>query len=238
MTPLCRGSLGRDINGHAVSSLSSTSVFLYDTTLKITWLQNAGLTSLLTNAEAKTWASDLVVGTFTDWRLPNTGPVNGQSFQMFQTNNGTSDFGAAKTGVGWGTSKELGHLYYVSLGNKGDCTPNDAAPTYSGPCTTLQPGSGLANTGAFNGLRQADYWSRSSTFGFDWAFQMNTGEPGLYGGGKIYALAVRDGDVLTAVPEPQASILMAVGIIGLLGIFASKKQAAVRRVTEIEYSRN
>lgn len=215
--------LGRDINGHAVSSLSSAAVFLYDTTLKITWLQNASMTDLLTNVEAKTWASDLVVGAFTDWRLPNTAPVNGHTYQMFQSNNGTSDFGSAKTGVGWGTSKELGHLYYVSLGNKGDCTPNDAAPTWLNFCPTLQPGRGLANTGAFSGLRPAGYWSGTPTFGFDWAFQMDSGEPGLYGGGKIYALAVRDGDVLAAVPEPSSYLLMSLGTLALLG-FSSKSR--------------
>ena len=74
-----------------------------------------------------------------DWRLPET--VDGP---WVYGNDGTTTAGYNIT------SSEMGHLYYVSLGNLG---PFD---TSGNP----QPGYGLQNTGPFNNLLDSHaYWS-------------------------------------------------------------------------------
>jgi hypothetical protein len=62
--------LGRDINGNAIASNNPLAVFLYDTSLDVTWLRNAEASGLLDWPAAKNWASTLNVGGFTGWRLP------------------------------------------------------------------------------------------------------------------------------------------------------------------------
>jgi hypothetical protein len=79
---------GRDINGDGV-----TDAF-YDTDLKITWLRDAGLSSLSTFAQASAWADNLVVGKISDWRLP-TSDVTCQAFNC--------------------VNSEMGHLFYTEL---------------------------------------------------------------------------------------------------------------------------
>lgn len=128
---------------------------IYDDALNITWLQDWNRTGReMTLDEARTWADNLVVAGYDDWRLPTVHPINGSTFQYEFSNNGSTNFGFAKTGVGWGTSNELGHMFYVTLGNKGRCTPNDASP---GSCVE-QPDWGFKNTGPFSNVGWF-YWS-------------------------------------------------------------------------------
>lgn len=66
----------------------------YDTDLNVTWLADAGLSSNSTFAQASSWASSMVVGGISGWRLPNMGAVC----------------------AGYNcTSSEMGHLFYVEL---------------------------------------------------------------------------------------------------------------------------
>ncbi len=145
--------LGRDIGGHAVAASSADAVFLYDTTLNVTWLRDANVNGRMTWDTANTWANGLVVGAWSDWRLPTLSPVDGHAFQTDFANNGSTDRGYAKTGTGWAMASEMGHLFYVTLGNKGQCTPNDASP---GSCVP-QPGSGLTNTGTFQNMQSGTF---------------------------------------------------------------------------------
>jgi hypothetical protein len=147
--------VGRDVNGLAVAADATNSVFLYDDVLNVTWLRDANANGLMNWTEANTWAANLVVGAYDDWRLPTLGPVNGTSFDYNFTNNGSSDVGYAATGTGWGTASEMGHLFYVTLGNKGFCTPGVGGPS---GCTE-QAGYGLSNTGPFQNLQAGGYWS-------------------------------------------------------------------------------
>ena len=113
--------LGRDINGNAVDGNAGSSVFLYDTDLNITWLRdaNAGAGSNYDNgtsttdgwmtwANARDWASTLMVGTFSDWRLPSA--LNA---------DGTGPCGFYDC-----TSSEMGHLWYVEQGNTAHSFPS------------------------------------------------------------------------------------------------------------------
>lgn len=160
---------------------------------------------------AMTWAETLVVGGVGGWRLPTVGPVNGSSFQYEVSNNGSKDYGYAKAGVGWGSASELGHLFYVALGNKGYCTPNDSSP---GSCQQ-QSGWGLTNTGGFQNVQSYYYWSGTEhapipgvawTFDTDDGYQVDVAK--RYG---LYAMAVRPGDV-AAVPEPQTYAMLLLGL--------------------------
>jgi len=227
--------LGRDIDGNAVAGNDPRSVFLYDTALNITWLRGDGSAKpdvLYDWLEANTWAGSLVVGAYDDWRLPTLTPVNGTTFNYNNyTNNGTSDLGYGATGAGWGTASEMGHLFYVTLGNKGFCTPGAGG---SGACVP-QAGYGLTNTGHFQSLGSFDYWSGvgnvlstndeqgawifSTAYGLQDFFLKERGPS---------ALAVRPGDVAVAVtaavPLPAAAWLMLSGL-GVLGAIARRRQS-------------
>ncbi len=200
--------VGRDINGNAVAGNDAISVFLYDTVLDVTWLRNTNANGLMNWSQANTWATNLVMGAYDGWRLPTIQPINGTSFNYNFTNDGTSDKGYGAIGVGWGTASEMGHLFYVTLGNI--------------------PGS-LSNTGDFQNLEVRNYWYGSadaSDTGYAWGFNTGYGTQD-YGttSQDLYALAVRSGDVApSAVPVPAAAWLMASGL-GALGVAARKRRA-------------
>ncbi|MCC6473985.1 MAG: hypothetical protein IT514_09595 [Burkholderiales bacterium] len=138
----------RDINNDSVVDA------YYDTSLNITWLANWNANGLMNWNVATAWAAALNVHGVTGWRLPAVGPSDG-AFDYAFSNNGSTDRGYAKTGTGWGAASEYGHMYYVTLGNKGVCTPNDALP---GSCAG-QSGWGLSNSAQFSNMLLGGYWS-------------------------------------------------------------------------------
>ena len=191
---------------------------IYDTVLDVTWLQDANYGAgsgyddgfgRMTWASAMYWAADLdyfdsVRGvTWSDWRLPTLSPVDGIAFDYSDSNDGTSDEGYALQGVGWGTTHELGHLYYVSLNNERDVF-------------STMPG----NYGPFLNVQEFIYWEDriyEGPFVTDWAWYFNM-DRGLQDGGSQdffwYAWALRDGDV-ASVPEPTTLALFGIGLAGM-----------------------
>jgi hypothetical protein len=220
---------GRDLNG----SPNSFEAY-YDDVLNITWLadwnyaKTSGFDSdgaMVGEVASVDWIGSLNAGTglygFKDWRLPSVAPSNGVRFRYQVTNNASTDWGFAKTGIGWGTASEMGHMFYVTLGNKGFCMPNDLdrlnANTADCP---IQPGHGLVNTGPFSNMQTYYYWSGTPEVDDDervWAFNFGVGYQSIdsWRLGRDYAVAVRNGDVLTPVPEPGMAALMLAGLGGL-----------------------
>lgn len=169
---------------------------------------------------AVAWAQELSFGGFDGWRLPTVDPVNGVSFPIPRTNNATTDRSYAKTTTdgtdgGWRDGagnpvSEMGHMYYVNLGNLVFCTPNDADPSDCSP----QTGFGLNNTSFTDGLsgdivsflniQTVSYWSSSEP----WSFFFGSGLQGPIANKyqDPFSWAVRDGDV-SAVPEPTTLAL-------------------------------
>lgn len=230
---------GRDLN----SSPASFEAF-YDDVLKITWLadwnyaQTSGFDgdgAMSWEAANSDWINSLNAGAglygYIGWRLPTVSPSNGLNFKYLVTNNGSSDRGFAKTGVGWGLASEMGHLFYVTLSNKGFCTPDDANPTNANTADCLiQPGGGLANTGPFINMQSYYYWSGTEEIDNDeraWAFDLGDGYQSLDNKtlGRDYAVAVRNGDVLSApVPELGTFALLGLGI-AVLGLSRRRKMS-------------
>ena len=106
-------------------------------------------------------------------------------------------------------NSEMGHLYYVSLGNLG----------YLGTDGALQLGHGLVNTGLFESLVDSyTYWSGTEYSSFNaqaWNLSLSRGYQFFMAksesGDRSYAIAVHEGTV-SVVPVPGAAML---GLIGM-----------------------
>lgn len=205
-----------------------SGVFLayYDTVLDITWAADPNINGLEPWETQLAWAAGLTLGGVSGWRLPTLRPIDGSAFDTTFSNNATTDFGTAPTTTdgtdgGWRDQSntpvsEMGHMYYVTLGNLGFCTPDDADPS----SCTQQPGSGVTNTGPFSDIQSVFYWSDTE---FDsslaWGFDFNGGyQNAAFKDVGVYAWAVRSGDAPAVVPIPAAVWLFGSGLIGLLGI--------------------
>ncbi len=225
---------GRDLDG-----IIETNEAYYDDLLNVTWLADwnaaagtqfddaaSATDGLLTLESAKAWATSLQFSingiTIDGWRLPRLTPVNGTSFQFARRNNATSDIGTAPTGLGLGIGSEMGHLYYVTLGNLGVCIPNDQDPS----SCAYEAASGMKNVGPFKNIDLTSRYVYSyettvpniSTLHF--ALNILSGYQSTYSAsfadfGQGGVVAVRDGDI-SAVPEPQTYALWLTGIALLL----------------------
>jgi len=194
---------------------TSTIEGYYDTALNITWLADANYaetSSEHTNgrmkwSEANVWASRLDINGVTGWRLPTLSPISGVAFDSIYTNDATTDYGMALTTTdgadgGWRDNSgnpvsEMGHMYYVTLGNIAHCSPD-----YNDRCVA-QAGSGLSNTGPFSNVQNWRYWTgleTGSNIDFVWDFALTNGKQGA-DSGIAYAWAVHDGDVGTPIPK-------------------------------------
>lgn len=216
----------RDIYGQAVQLNDPAAAFFYDSAAKITWLadMNAMLntpyekisgTGRATWNSATAWVNSLTAGGFTDWRLP----------RIIDSNAVGCDFGFGSADCGWNVQTRVGdayseyaHLYYETLGNVAVCNvPGDN-------CFPAGP----KNTAYFKNMQERpDPYFWSSTLYADpdpgnpsaWLFDPLAS--GYQGTGLLYydefAAAVRDGDVLSQVPEPPQAVLtmIAVAVVGL-----------------------
>lgn len=151
------------------------------------------------------------------WRLPST--LDG-AYSLGYDGTTTIGFNI--------TTSEMGHLFYEELGNLGwyDTSGN------------LQSGYGLTETGDFENLKAATYWTGTEMASYTsmpmiYTFSMGSG--GIMGEHKTtldnYGLAVRSGQVSVSavqepstVPEPATFLLFGLGILGVAGM--SRKKTA------------
>lgn len=174
---------------------------VYDSDLDITWFDYSVYPAIENWNDVLAWVEHLVVTDalsgkiYDNWRLPRA--VDGPHTPEF---------------VGYNvTSSEMGHLYYVELGNIGrkDILGND------------QLGYGLKNTGPFDDLVEG--WNYLTGTDFTqypflegvFNFNFEDGHQGLstktYGG---HVIVVQDGGA--SVPIPGAIWLLESGLAGLV----------------------
>ena len=203
----------------------------YDTEADLTWLADANyaktsgydLDGYMTWADANAWAAGLSVGGVTGWRLPDTNPVNGTTYNYTFAYDGSTDVGynisAPDTAYAGSMASELANMFYNVLGNTGSYDTS-GTPTGCHPC--------LTNTGPFSNLESNYYWS-ATQYAPDtssaWSFFMFSGYQGsYYKPYGFYAWAVQSGDV-SEVPVPAAIWLLGSGLIGLIGVARRKIRA-------------
>jgi len=210
--------LGRDIGLNAVAATSADAVYLYDTTLNVTWLRNANANGDMNWGIAVGWADNLVTGggstAISDWRLP---------MMSVAASCNWSDTGGTNCGLNAATgSSELASLYFGTLGN--------ASASFDIDGNRLS-GAGLTNTGSFVNLISGNYWmgTADTDFPADAAWSLNT-EDGVQSRAPQFqpfsAMAVRSGDVLvTAVPEPETYALMLAGLALMAGVARRRRDS-------------
>jgi len=215
-----QGTWETTLKARDLDSDASTIEGYYDTILDITWLADANYAKTNGDSangrmnwpEANAWAARIDINGVTGWRLPTLSPINGVTFDGIYTNNATTDYGMALsttngTDGGWRDSEgnpvsEMGHMYYVTLGNIGRCLPD-----YDDRCIE-QPGYGLSNTGPFSNIQKLrHYWTGLETgtmIDFAWYFSFNSGQQGS-SDGVAFAWTIHDGDIGTPVINASVS---------------------------------
>jgi hypothetical protein len=199
----------------------------FDSTLNITWLKDwnyakstgyvgANDSGGMSWLSAKTWAENLSIGGYSDWRLPKMTPVNGVSFNYTSSQDGTTDQGYANAGVGWGLANEIGHLYYVSLGHSKFSPENYQGNSDNRPFQNMTASSMYW----INHENEPDP-SRASRFWLGYGEQSSAVKTI-----QLYAVAVRNGDVTAAVPEPQTYAMLLAGLGLIAGVARRRSKLA------------
>ncbi|MBE2241330.1 MAG: DUF1566 domain-containing protein [Burkholderiaceae bacterium] len=160
----------------------------YDTDFDITWLRNASVNGYMDWYGAVAWADGFSFAGYDDWRLPTTLQLDPSC--DYQDDAFSSGFNC--------TGSEMGHLWYVELGNSA---------------------GSMTNHGNFYGLEAGvSLWSGTeSTLDEQWAWRF-VAEDGFQDFSskrfRFHAMAVRDGDV-PAIPEPGTYALLLAGLAAL-----------------------
>lgn len=176
---------------------------IFDSTQNITWLQdwNYAATSgyktggVMDWNAAKAWANGLVFGGYDDWRLPASLNPDGSGPCVGYTC----------------VASEFGHMFFTEF-----------AATAG---NTVLSGTNTVNLALFRNLKTNNYWTGTQWFNPRYAWTFDNGFGYQAGGDAMYewfAVAVRDGDVASSVPEPSSVLLMAVGF-GVFQVVFSRR---------------
>lgn len=205
---------------------------IYDTTRNLTWLadMNYAFTSGYATAQsgrmtwstANVWAENLVYGGYDDWRLP-TISTSDPSCNAFDPGGGYP-----LQHYGYCSGGELGGLFITDLGE------NDHESVLDQTGDSAQQ---IANLVLFINVQSYYYWSGTPyapNSEFERAWYFNTQVAYQLDGRQIsqlYAVAVRQGDVLSQVPEPQtlALSLFAIGA----AMMKSRRRSRMRAGTQL-----
>lgn len=202
---------GRDLDG----DLSNGYEAYYDTVLQITWLADAGyaMTSgyqpeydgRLSWDDAVDWVESLSVYGVSGWRLPAAPPVNGVSYDESFSFDGSTDVGYNINS----TSNELGHMFYVTLGNRGWFRPNGQAQGWAGlintgPFANLPSDEGIWTGASYLESGSSMAWYFAPSYGYQESAPMESG---------MTAWAVKTGDVISPVPESSTWLMMTMGLL-------------------------
>jgi len=208
--------LGRDINRNAVAATDASAVYLYDTTLNVTWLRNANVNGQMTWDNANTWAANLTTGsggnTISDWRLPTMSVVNPNANYSI---DGSTDLGYNVPG----SSSEMTSLFFNTLGNRSIIDTSGAH----------QVGYGFTNAGSFQNMQYGIYWLGTeyvpNAF-YAWYFFTDGGAQEVTTKNiQMSAFAVRSGDVVALVPEPETYLMLLMGL-GVVGAISRRRSKA------------
>ena len=194
------------VMGLATSTAGWASLFdrgrglVYDDDIDVTWLQDGNyartsgydLTGAMTWDAAVVWVTNLEFGGYSDWRLP-----------AMHIPDSTCVFPGNSVSAGYGcTGSELSHLFYSELGG-------EAGRSISAVHNQ--------NYDLFNNVQS--YWygteyAPAPQFAWDFFFNWG-GQQADEKGGRLYAWAVRDGDVTAVISEPTTVAIVSLGLIGL-----------------------
>ena len=187
---------------------------LEDTVTGLVWLQNANLAATNTfgvagiNASgtmwwgaANNWIAAMNAADYlghNDWMLPTTSPVNGSTWNINSSSNGSTDVGTNITSQ----NSELAYMFNVDLAVQG-------------------------NAGLVSHLQSGNYWSGTlytPRQDYVWEFRTSRGDQGIANWGQqYYVWAVRPADA--SVPEPTSLALGCAGL-GLLGFVRRRRCVA------------
>ncbi|MDO8845117.1 DUF1566 domain-containing protein [Methylicorpusculum sp.] len=225
------------INGTAQATLHDRgNGLVYDDVLNVTWLQNANLAATesfgvgginalgLDNGSmhwetANTWINAMNAYAngsgwlgYNDWRLPTISPVNGMTFNLSISVDGSTDIGYNITS----SNSELAYMFNMNLNNVGQYDTSGGLIGCWPIC--------LQNTGPFENLQAGSPWFYWSGVEYmlepyadsAWGFITHGYYQGLDNKAqKGYVWPVRPGDV-TVIPIPGAIWLFGTGLLGLL----------------------
>lgn len=212
---------------------------IYDDVLDVTWMQDANYMQTsgfnsdgnATFSTAQAWVNNLTFQGYDDWRLPTIMPLNGSSYEIGFSFDGSTDRGFnSDTSV-----NELAHMFYNNLGNVSYFDTNGNG---------MQPGSESYSSSFIDAetgmMKIFENINVSNWFGLEndpvinaaWAYNnrvnnIATGETQLLSTATLIgSWVLRNGDVRPVVepPTPPSSVsssggieLFGIGLIGLLG---------------------
>ncbi len=205
---------------------------VYDTVLNVTWLADANhaLTSGYAAANAggsgsnriaadggmgwdaaRVWANSLDYGGFSDWRLPTLDPSDTTCSSSFNPGGGfPQQFSGFNCSAG-----ELSHLYVVDLGQRAGQdvrNPNGKTATQLANLALFSANQAYLPSQHWSGTEYAPSPSDAWVFG-SFGGQNLSLKDVERSGVAVVAMAVRSGDVVASVAEPQtlALALLALG---------------------------
>lgn len=211
---------------HAALTSALGGQVVNDTDLNITWLANANLAAsntfgvsgigangYMTWNTAQSWIAAMNAANylgFNDWRLPTVTDTGTPACDNASGNGCVNIADAA--------ASEMAHLWYDELGNI--------------PYNENTAAGGLTNTGPFTNIQSNIYW-------YDTEYAPNTNAAWIFGAGNgtmyvdlkalpgALAWAVRPGQSVSAVPEPETYAMLLAGL-GLLGFTARRRRLGLR----------